>query len=424
LTGPGSRSILLVAHFYPPAREVAANRPEAMARYLRRLGHRVAVLTTSAFGELPDDAENGIVRSYDLQLLQARLAGEERAAATMDSGAYKRAPHLISRLAVPDAQLVAWTGFARRRALGMLRRERPDCVITTSPPESVHLIGAALRRRGVPWVADLRDSWVFESMKDRIWLWRWQHRLSERMEGRLLHRADVLTTVTPPMAEDLRERVGVAPVHLIPNGWDPEVPREVDAAAEAMLDPERASIVFTGQLGGARRDPTPLIEALASLARSDPETARKLELVFAGSFSEDELRLFETDVSPARIEMVGALPRPQALALQRAADAALIVTGPRKQEASAKLYEYIGSQVPVLAIAHPDTAAAETVRETGAGIAVSPDDREGIEAALRRVTEGDVPRISEEDRLAFSWPNLAGQMAAAVEEAIASRARE
>jgi glycosyltransferase involved in cell wall biosynthesis len=261
-------------------------------------------------------------------------------------------------------------------------------------------------------------------MKDRIWLWPWQHRLSARMEARLLRRADAITTVTPPMAADLRDRLGLDP-RLIPNGWDPEATGEaLDESAVARLDPDRASIVYTGQLGGARRDPTPLVEALASLAGKDPGTAGGLELALAGSFTPDELRLFETDVSPARIVVLGAVPGAQALALQRAAAAALIVTGPRKQEASAKLGEYIGAQVPVLAVAHPDTAAATIVRETGAGIAVSPDDREGIEEALRKVAGGEVPRISDEARLGWSWPRLAEGMAAAVEEAITSAPRD
>ena len=419
-----SRSILLVTHFYPPAQEVASNRPEALARHLRRLGHRVAVLTTAAFGELPDDADRGIVRSYDLQLLQARLRGERAARATMDSSAFKSGPHLVSRLTVPDPQLVAWTGFALRRALRMIRRHRPDCVITTSPPESVHAIGAALRRRGIPWVADLRDAWVYESMKDEIWLWPWQHRVSEWMEARVLLQADAVTAVTPPIVEDLRGRLGLQRVRLVSNGWDPEGDEAPDESAVQRLDGERASIVYTGHLGGARRDPTPLVEALASLARADPDAAAKLELAFAGSFTEDEMRLFETDVSPARITVLGAMPRPQALALQRAAAAALIVTGPRKQEAGAKLMEYLGAGAPILAIARPDTAAARIVSETGAGIAVSPDDRRGIEEALRRVAAGTVPRIGEEERLDYSWPRLAEGMAGAIEEAISAHPPE
>src|SRR5919106_4330608 len=71
-----SRSILLVAYFYPPCNDAGAHRPAAMVKYLRRLGHRVTVLTTSAYGG--DDDDNDVVRTADLQLARARLRGKDR----------------------------------------------------------------------------------------------------------------------------------------------------------------------------------------------------------------------------------------------------------------------------------------------------------------------------------------------------------
>jgi glycosyltransferase involved in cell wall biosynthesis len=303
----------------------------------------------------------------------------------------------------------------------MVRRQPPDCVLTTSPPESVHLIGAALGRRGVPWLADLRDGWVYETMKEGMWPWRLQHRLNERLERRLLGRADAVTTVQPEVARDLRERLGIDAT-VVPNGWDPEGV-ESPSAATGLLDPDRVSLVFTGQLAGAWRDPEPLVRALASLAKESPGAAARLELAFAGSFTADEIRLFETDVSPARISVLGALSRPTALALQREADAALIITGPRRQEVPGKLGEYIGAWVPILTISNPETTTSEIVRRLDAGLAVDPRDHEGIKSALRALAAGELPRISEEERERWSWRRSAELIAEAIEAAIAHRRR-
>ena len=49
----------------------------------------------------------------------------------------------------------------RRAAIRIARREGIDVVLTTSPPSSVHLVGAAVKRAtGARWIADLRDSLV------------------------------------------------------------------------------------------------------------------------------------------------------------------------------------------------------------------------------------------------------------------------
>ena len=68
------RRILLVAYFYPPCRDTGVLRPAAIAKWLRRLGHEVTVLTTSAYGEDSGDPHEDVVRTADLQRLRARLA--------------------------------------------------------------------------------------------------------------------------------------------------------------------------------------------------------------------------------------------------------------------------------------------------------------------------------------------------------------
>src|SRR5919106_1009586 len=239
-----SRSILLVAYFYPPCNDAGAHRPATMAKYLRRLGHRVTVLTTSAYGTGPTDQADGIVRTPDLQRLRARLHGRDRIDALYDSDTYSGRPHPLSRVIVPEPLLVAWAPFARARAIRLNRERHFDCVITSSPPESAHLIGRALRRRGVPWVADVRDAWTFEPLRPEFPT-RIQRRLDERLERRWLGGADVVVCVSEPAARDLRAR-GIADPVLIPNGWEPQlVPTasgsgaEVAGAIREALDPDR-----------------------------------------------------------------------------------------------------------------------------------------------------------------------------------------
>jgi glycosyltransferase involved in cell wall biosynthesis len=423
------RRILLVAYFYPPSRDTGAHRPAAMAKYLRRLGHEVTVLTTAAYGRLPGDERpqtdspaGAIVRTADLQLLRARLQGRERVGALFDSDTYSGRPHLLSRIVVPEPLALAWAPFARRAALRVQRRAGFECVITTSPPESAHLVGAALRRRGVAWVADLRDAWTFEPLRPRFPTAA-QRRLDERLERRLLGAADAVVCVSRPAAEDLRAR-GIADPTVIANGWDPEAAPPVDdLEPPAVLDPERVSLVYTGRFGSYGRDPRPLVEALGRLAREDPAGAARLELVIAGPLTAPERSLASADVSPARIVLAGSLPREQALALQRRADALLVIAHKtRSQLPNYKLFEYLAAGRPVLSLS-AGTEAGRIAEEVGAGTAVPADDPEAIAAALRRLVAGELEPPPEMALAPYSYPGLAERMAEAVETAIARRAR-
>jgi glycosyltransferase involved in cell wall biosynthesis len=416
-------NLLLVAYFYPPCRDTGAHRPAAMAKYLRRLGHHVTVLTTSAYGSDPSDAEQDVVRTSDLQLLRARLHGRKRIDALYDADTYSGRPHILSRVLVPEPLIAAWAPFARARAIRLHRRRRFDCVITSSPPESVHLVGRALRRRGVPWVADVRDGWTFEPLRPPFPTGA-QRRLDERLERRWLGSADAVICVSEPAAADLRTRLGIDPA-LVPNGWDPDqVPNAEEQSGDpaGLLDPERTSLVYTGRFGSYGRDPTQLVEGLRLLAAEAPDVAARLELVIAGPLTDDEAKLMRTEVAPARIVTTGSLPRPDALALQRAADALVLLAQPRRtQLANFKLFEYLAAERPILALAE-GTEAGRIAAEAGGEVAPA-DDPAAIRDALRRVAAGEISMPDPEARRAYSYPAVAERMAEAIEAAVARAPR-
>ena len=123
-----------------------------------------------------------------------------------------------------------------------------------------------------------------------------------------------------------------------------------------------------------------------------------------------------TDVSPARIVVAGSLPRERALALQRAADALLLLASPqRTQLLNFKLFEYLAAGRPILALA-AGTEAGRVVEEAG-GEAVPADDVAAIVGALRRLAAGELRPPSARRREAYSYPAVAERMAEVAERA-------
>ncbi len=320
---------------------------------------------------------------------------------------------------MPEALVAAWMPFARSRALALQRRRGFDCVITTSPPESAHAVGIALQRRGLAWVADVRDAWTFEPLRPE-YPTAVQRRLDQRLERRWLGSADVVVCVSEPAAADLRER-GIADPLLVSNGWDPESAPAPASEPTGILDPSRFSVVYTGRFGSYGRDPGALVEGMVRLAREQPDEAARLELVIAGPLTAEEERLFATDVSPARIVRAGSLERRRALALQREADALLVLAQPtRSQLLNIKLFEYLAAGRPILALA-AGTEAGRVVDELG-GRTARADDPAAIAAALASAARGELEPPAADAVAPYSYPAPAEAMAAAVERAIAAHA--
>jgi len=408
------RSILIVTQFAPPAGFSAARRVAGLAKYLSRLGHRVTVLTSVASGRGPIQGADRVVRSRDLIVSAVNWRRDHfESLRDGDGVAYEGRPSRLASLVVPDLSLVGWVPFALPVAMRLAREGRYDCVLTTSPPESVHLLGRALQRRGIPWIADLRDGWVFETTHPH-WPLAWQRLLDEALERRVLRSAHLVVTVTEPISEDVRGRLGARAV-TVPNGFDPD---EVVSAAkgEVGLSEARSSLVHTGRMAFAGRSPEPLLRAVSLLRARDSKLADRLEVVFAGPLTATERELIERPPLAGVARAVGTLTREDTLRLQSAADGLLLLTGRnRRSEATAKLYEYLATGKPILVLGEA-AAAARVVEETASGIVTSATDPEAIAAALGRLLDGGPARERRvASRQRYSYPTIAEQLAGHIE---------
>jgi glycosyltransferase involved in cell wall biosynthesis len=270
-----------------------------------------------------------------------------------------------------------------------LRRKPADCVITSSPNESTHLVGMALRRRfGHRWIADLRDGWTFERFLPEFPT-RPQRALNLTLERRALLAADAVVAATRPIADDLRARLGLDALH-VPNAWDPDL----DPAPGPGGDPapgDLVELVHTGKLsGGWGRDPRPLLAALRRILDERPELTGRVRLTLAGRLDEEDARLIAAAGLGPAVEHVGQLGRADAVRLQRRASALVLVTSRHSGEATGKLFEYLAAGRPILAVGGRNEAA-RIVAETGTGLAVDAADEEAVLEAVRAAVEGRLP---------------------------------
>lgn len=408
------RSILFVAQIAPPSELVAARRVAGFSKYLARLGYRVTLLTSRVSGEGEIEGAERVVRTNDLLLSRLNWRrGHFEAVSGKGAGSYAP-PSSLERVVVPDLSAVTWLPFALPAALRLAREERFDCVISSSPPQSAHLVGLALKRRGLRWIADFRDGWTFEP-QHAPWFTGAQRRADESLERRVARRADAVIGVTKPIADDLRERLEVR-TELITNGFDPE---EAVATADGLLDPGRRSFVHTGRIAAARSTARPLTEALRRLRDEKPQLAETVEVVLAGPLTAEEEALVSAPDLDGFIRSVGALERPRALALQQAADALLVITeGSRRTSvATGKLFEYLAASRPVLVLGE-ETEAARIVAETGTGFATSAHDAAAIAGAIQQLVESP-PELRRHRVDDYAYPHLARRLAGLIESVCA-----
>jgi glycosyltransferase involved in cell wall biosynthesis len=255
--------VLIVTLYFPPSGGGGVQRALKLATHLPAVGVETHVLA-------PDDPK-WIHRDEDLELPsqawvhrarylgpQGRKPAEELHGRTGLDRLSRHARLFGRRLLVPDEN-VSWNVTAIPAAIRIVRREGIDVVLTTSPPSSVHLVGAAVKRvTGVPWVADLRDSLVAHPHRSAERLAVRVKEQGEHVVARLVaRRADAIVAVSDAIAEEARGFAPRGPVATIANGSDFD-----DFAGLEYRRSDRFRITHTGSFFG-KRDPRPFLTALA-----------------------------------------------------------------------------------------------------------------------------------------------------------------
>jgi glycosyltransferase involved in cell wall biosynthesis len=392
------RRLLIVCYFYPPLAGGGVHRVLGFTRHLPAHGWACTVVCAgeedywvrdeSLVREVPAGTE--VIRARGGSALAALLRlGGGRAHGRRSGRAFAGLRALSDWWLLPDS----YAGWSRRAAAAAARRIARGgvhAVLTSSPPDSAHLAGLALARRRdrLPWVADFRDPWIGLHFREPPTGW---HRARQAaLERRVLAGADLVLAASRTHEADLRplmaagrgERRAGALEHL-PNGFEPGPPGEPGSAAPA--SPDHFTLVFTGTLS-QMPDTEVFLEALHDLFARRPEARRRVRAKLAGPFESGLADRATALGLTGIVEFTGPQPHAATRALQRRADL-LLLWKPRgsgfRTMVPGKLYEYLDSGTPVLALLEPQDEATELVRRAD-GEVLPPGERGPLADAIER----------------------------------------
>jgi len=459
------RTVLFIAYFFPPLGGGGVQRTLQFVKHLRPLGWRSEIVTGRAAeywvldpglaAQVPPDTVIHRTRALTGWALLGR--GRRPAGAPSGSGlpaapvvpapvvrssrSFARLRRLSAAFLIPDAY-AGWLPFALAAARERVDAGGVDVLLTTSSPDTGHLVGLVLRERtGVKWVADFRDPWVrrltFAAPT------RFHRRLHEWLERRVLERADRVVVTNEATRDDFLARhpaIPAARFAVIPNGYDPEdlaplreysreraampaaMPAAVPAAVPAAMPaagqtPAARPLVLahTGLLSG-KRTLAPLAAALAQLFAARPDLRPHLRVRQIGPRES----VNDAIVARAGLGDVVAFTPPvdHARVLREMAAADILLLLEADEPAGSlitpgKIFEYLASGRPILALV-PEGPAASLVRAAGGSAVVAPRDVEGVARVLAGWLDRGLPVPPEraEFLAPYARPALAARLAA------------
>jgi hypothetical protein len=338
----------------------------------------------------------------------------------------RRALSLLSPLYgdFPD-EFRGWVDPAVEAGVALVAKHGVDAVYSVCPPAPAHVIGSRIARRtGVPWVAQFDDLFSFHLERQQRAAWR---AFADRAHRAWMRRATFAAAITPSML-DYVARTYDLDGEVVMVGFDPDEGVAADPPPGHQL-----RLAYTGSVYLNDHRPELFFEARDIVLRARDATDRRIEVTFAGTRHDAELRrILERFPNAARAcVFVERLSPSETLRLQRQAHGLVLFnyTTPTASHGTlsfpAKAFEYLNARRPILAMpGDPGGWGNALLSSTRAGVTANTADEGArvIEGWLSTWREtGSVPYGGDANEIArYGQPRQAATLGTLLDRAVSA----
>ena len=388
------KKVLIISYYWPPAGGPGVQRWLKFAKYLPEFGIEpvVYVPENPQYPIVDENLENQV--PSDITVIKKKIFEPARIfsvfakekAREISSGIIsdETSQSPLERIGlwirgnffIPDAR-VYWVGPSVRFLKKYLKENSIDTVITTGPPHSLHLIGMKLKEKlGVHWIADFRDPWTSIGYHKSLKLSNFASNRHRDLEAQVLTSADRII-VTSNLTRNEFAQITEKPITVITNGYDVE--RRKDVVRDSKF-----TVSHIGSLL-SKRNPSVLWQALSDMVKNVPMFADEFEMRLVGTVGQDVINSIKMYGLDKFTRLYGYVPHDKAVELQQSSQVLLLIeinSADTKCIIPGKLFEYMVSGRPVIAIGPAGSDIASIVDETGIGIFADYSERDKIRETL------------------------------------------
>lgn len=375
-----NNKVLIVTYYWPPAGGPGVQRWLKFANYLPEFGIEPIIYTPENPSYPLIDKTLSAEISPDLKVVRTKIwepyqIAEKLNPKTKDykAGNFEKSDKqsFLTRLSVfvrgnyfiPDARKF-WVKPSVKFLKNYLLENQIETIITTGPPHSMHLIGLKLKKKNpnLKWIADFRDPWTQISYHKELKLTEKSSKKHLELEKLVLKSADCVIATSFSDGENFRNS-GAKRVEVITNGFE-----ESDFRIGKFIS-NKFKITYSGGLEFAR-NPLVVWETLKELIQENQEFKSDFELEFYGNLSQEvENSILENGLENHLIKK-GYVSHKDAIQGIKNADLLLLTNFPDEKSRGiipGKLFEYLATGNPVLAIGPKDGDVAKILKATQSG---------------------------------------------------------
>jgi hypothetical protein len=374
------KKLLIITYYFPPAGGPGVQRWLKFVKYLPEFNVQPIVyvpenptypiVDEALVSEISDKVivlKNKILEPYQLASIFSKNKTKK-----ISSGIFppKKKQSFLDKLFlwvrgnvfIPDAR-VLWVKPSVSYLEKYIKENNIDTIVTSGPPHSLHLIGLELKQKlGVKWFADFRDPWTTIGYHKSLLLSSYAAKKHKELEYKVLNTADTII-VTSKTTKTEFQAITNKPISVITNGYD------VENVEKQTLD-EKFTLAHIGSFL-SERNPQFLWESLVELLTEIPSLKNDLEIKLIGAVSQEVLDAIAEFKLGDYLNLLGYVSHHEAIAHQKKSQVLLLIeinSEDTKSIIPGKLFEYMVSNRPIIAIGPQGSDFADIIKETNTGV--------------------------------------------------------
>lgn len=373
------KKVLIIAYYWPPAGGPGVQRWLKFVKYLPEYGvepivyvpsnAHYPILDESLLEEVPEDVT--IIKQAIKEPYKWAGVLSKKKSATISKGIIPKdnSQSIIDKfllfirgnLFIPDARK-QWVRPSVQYLSTYISDYNIETVITTGPPHSLHMIGLKLQSlKNITWIADFRDPWTTIGYHKQLRLTNMAKKKHLELENKVLNSADHLIVTSRVTKMEFAKKTN-KPISVITNGYD------YNKIKQPPLD-SKFSIAHIGSLL-SERNPEALWFVLKELIEENSDFASDFELNLVGYVSDDVLKSIESYNVSNYVNNIGYVSHNESIVHQKKSQVLLLIeidSDDAKCIIPGKLFEYMVSNRPIVALGPKGSDVEDILKETNTG---------------------------------------------------------
>lgn len=370
---------LIITYYWPPAGGPGVQRWLKFVKYLPEFGiepivycpenPNYPIMDESLVNEIPDTItilKQPINEPYGLASLFSKGRSKKISSgvipkAKKQSLIEKTMLYVRGNYFIPDARK-NWIQPSVLFLSDYIKKHKIETIITTGPPHSLHLIGLQLKARlDVKWLADFRDPWTTIGYHKDLKLTNSSKAKHIDLEQKVLNTADEIIVTSNHTKNEFQTKTK-QPITVITNGYDAHSVR-VEGKDEKFTLSHIGSLL-------SERNPVVLWKTLSELIEENEVFSEAFRLQLIGVVSDDVIESIHQNGLNNHVDVVGYVSHDEALKFQMKSQLLLLIeidSEDTKAIIAGKVFEYLISETPILAIGPKDSDVEQIIKSTNTG---------------------------------------------------------